>query len=131
MLSARERLQARLYERLRWQQQELPPIPLADIVDTCVIFSPMRIRRIAERDAEEMRMGQEEMRRRLRSCSRHAPLALHKIFKIEWISFIHEVSPFSFAFAVLYSAQEVKYFIQLAESAGMMSQGNELISLKT
>ena len=36
--SARERLQARLYERLRRQQQEMQPIPLEDIDDTCVIF---------------------------------------------------------------------------------------------
>ena len=78
VLSARERLQARLYERLRWQQQEMQPIPLEDIDDTCVIFWSMRIRR-------RLRMEQEEMRRRLRSCSRHAPLALQKVVQIEWI----------------------------------------------
>ena len=37
-LSARERLQCRLCERRRWQQEEMPPIPLEDIDGTCVVF---------------------------------------------------------------------------------------------
>ena len=66
-LSARERLECRMSERRRWQQEELPPITLEDIDDTCEVFQRPR------------------MLRRLRCSSRSLPVALRKVIQGGWI----------------------------------------------
>ena len=66
-LSARERLQCRLCERRKWQQEEMPPVPLEDIDDTCEVFWTIR------------------MLRRLRCSSRSLPVALRKVIQGGWI----------------------------------------------